>query len=172
MVNLTVQSVQSCRIALPQEENPHRKRVAQAIGQSIYRYEEYEDTINRLTEIGFRLFVHKGIFKQFRYCAGLKGSYIKSNPFYRETIDFVGDIPDFVLDNMDKIRGVVKMPNSRFTIHSHQPLPVTASKIYTQVDPVMVYWLRREWAINWTLPEGANIGVVIGVWDNDKELEI
>jgi hypothetical protein len=76
-----------------------------------------------------------------------------------EIIDYIGDVPDFILDRLDKIREL-ELPGSadkKITIHSNNKLQTIR---FAKIDPVLVYWITD------------NLGVVVGVWDNDKELEI
>lgn len=76
------------------------------------------------------------------------------NPTREVRVDYVGDIPDFVLDNMEK-SGL-----SEFTVHSMLPLPVKETQVLSKTDPVMIGWINDQ------------LGVVIGMWDYDKEISL
>lgn len=71
----------------------------------------------------------------------------------KEIINYVGDIPDFALDNVEKIKNISNLRN--FTIHSMQPMPVE----FVKIDPVMICWITEK------------IGVVVAIWDGEKEIE-
>lgn len=73
-----------------------------------------------------------------------------------KTIDYIGDIPDFVLANLDKAK---ECGLKDFKIYSCEPLPVK-QQLLLKVDPVMIGWINDD------------IGVVVGIWDRDKEVTI
>ena len=63
------------------------------------------------------------------------------------------------------------------TIHSNEKLPVKEF-VLKKIDPVLIGWVTlavppADIYTNWypTVGEG-HIGVVLAVWNNDKELEI
>lgn len=106
---------------------------------------------------------------QYKYHAFVRGGW---SPQY------VGDIPEFALDNALK---AIKIGLSPITVHSMNELPVERIK----TDPIMVGWhgltpsaiqlLQGErFLVFPDIKERAmtSIGFVIAVWDNDKELEI
>lgn len=77
----------------------------------------------------------------------------------RFAVDYVGDLPEFILERMRSApwNGTQK---PRFTIHSMNPLPVERQRLFERVEPIMVWWLDDD------------LGAVVGVWDNDTELEL
>ena len=150
---------------------------------------------------GFRYFVKASIIELFPYAAsfGETCQYtisLKSDKYVRTTcvhgekyekIIYTGDIPDFALDRWEyisKIRYETQERPCDVTIHSVNPLPIRTEnvKIFSlaKVDPVLIAWLSpirlifnghntRLW------DKEANedtIGIVLAVWDNDKELEL
>ncbi len=79
-------------------------------------------------------------------------------PLYKETvIDYVGYIPEQVYKNacMAQRFGI-----KNFRVYSDNPLPVKRINLFEKVDPVMVGWINKD------------TGVVIGVWDKEKEIHI
>lgn len=73
-----------------------------------------------------------------------------------KVINYVGDIPDKVIDNLEKAK---ECDVSKFMVYSCQPLPT--EEVLVKVDPVMIGWLDDK-----------ETGVVIGIWDRDKEISI
>ena len=109
-----------------------------------------------------------GILK-FKYHVNIKGDAIQ---YYtgEHSRRYVGDIPDFALGRAEL---ALRLGVRDITLHSMQPLPVTR----VHIDPVMVGWLQDA-GIH-TKQNGEfftyhpkNEGVVLAVWDNEKELEL
>ena len=201
----TATVLKNCQIEAPNPTNlEHLERLSREIG-AVAREVEVLPVVETLREKNFRYLVRREkVFKNFKYHAGLKGSYQKTgkatlitfvtlssliiatantlsivlkDPAYlvillgiigagiitafveeafgsSKSINYIGDIPEYILDNMDKVRPFVQ----KFTIHSMQPLPTES--IYAKVDPVMIAWIDDE------------IGVVVGIWDGDKEIDV
>lgn len=103
----------------------------------------------------FRVFVSRErVFKTFRYHAGIQGSYLIGT----KVIDYSGDIPEGILNQAETARSTVGGGKfAQFTVHSMSPLPTVER--YLKVDPVMILWITD------------NLGVVVGIWDGDKEVE-
>lgn len=74
-----------------------------------------------------------------------------------KAIDYIGDIPDSVMDKVDEAIGQCGIMN--YMIYSCDPLPT--KEVLTKVDPVMIGWLDDN-----------ETGVVIGIWDRDKEINV
>lgn len=70
-----------------------------------------------------------------------------------------GHIPNFALDRMDAIERLLPNTRIRFTVHSHQPMPVDIVLQPPLVDPVLIAHIE-------------SMNIVVAVWDNDKELEL
>lgn len=128
---------------------------------------------------GFSWVVPRDIVYQFKYAAGLGiGSgviYGEKDPTCqvgswktKQDIIYAGDIPDFILDNIDKAR---KYDFACLSIHSNEPLPAQLRKS----DPVMLGWympaclqVDKNGKLLKCFNERANeIAFVIGIWGED-----
>ncbi len=114
-----------------------------------------------------------------------------------EKILYAGDIPEFALDRLELFNKVwdsiynIPLVNSNIvhytrspaiTIHSMSPLPIITERVkirdIPKVDPVLVGWLKDPRLVFdkgktqlWG-EDSQSLGIVLAVWDNDKELEI
>jgi len=163
-------------------EELHRERVARVIGtpNNILPLEIRENLYDK----NILWVVDQNFIEKFRHAACIgRGvdfepseheEYPLSNPI--RTVRYVGDLPDFVMDRMQTAR---ECGLRFFTIHSAQPLPI--SEAFEKVDPVMVGWYNDPGIIFmnnfWEQRRFHHMdptaqGVVIAIWDRDKELDI
>lgn len=140
---------------------------------------------------GLEIFVKPEWLKKFAYHALVNshetiGSRYYSSDLYcycsvvnllGTTIKYGGDIPDFALDRaiMAERCGI-----RAITIHSTQVLPLQRQ----QTDPLMIGWFsgivkftalkdNRCWDINDNMYNNhCGEGVILGVWDYDKEFNL
>ena len=146
--------------------------------------------VEKAIEKGFRFFVTPQFALKFKYHAYITspqgasvgkftadwGNYGGScHISYR----YCGDIPDKVLDNIE----VLKYPTycgdliyPHITVHSMEVLPIRVERIPRQIEPVAIWWgdnpkFDYTW-LGWRCWKPGTIGVVIGIWDMDKEIEI
>lgn len=94
------------------------------------------------------------IFCGFGVIKGLN----KNGLLVMKSVDYVGDIPEFVMDNLKSVKDICDCPMN-IVVYSCEPLPI--EEPFKKVDPVMIAW-----------PENGNYGVIIGIWDRDKEVTI
>jgi hypothetical protein len=73
-----------------------------------------------------------------------------------KVINYVGNIPETVLDRIDLAK---QLGVKEFMVYSCEPLPT--EEILVKTDPVMIGWLDDN-----------ETGVVIGIWDRDKEINV
>lgn len=113
-----------------------------------------------LLEAGFHFYITARELRRFKYFAVVRDS---SAPSY------IGDIPDFAIAQANL---AISLGIREITIHSNQPLAIE----YQKGDPVLIGWLSRpdegvyndftcRYHENWE-------GVILAVWNNDKELEL
>jgi hypothetical protein len=126
----------------------------------------------KLINAGFRAFIKSDWINNFKYHAQV---YSHSNSSLLDTV-YVGDIPEFVLDKAL----IAKECGLKFiTIHSNYPLPTE----FIHCDPVLIGWnnyiktrdgfIRTNKHGQLYTPAISNIeGVILAVWDYDKESEI
>ena len=167
----TIQVVRKCITKL----NPptaHTVRYSQVLGRCLPSGFEPERQ-KTLTEAGFCWMVVENFASRFQYCAEVKNPSTFGDPMVVEdgkSVVYVGDIPDFALD---RIMAAEQVGLKYFTIHSNSPLPV---RYMTICDPVLVGWTSRPYfgrsRVGWESQHAWAGGVVIAVWDNDRELEI
>jgi hypothetical protein len=194
----------------------HKRRVSEVTGVKIPELENHSDHIWRLNDIkkcqdaGFHAFVDDGIFKKFKYCAGIRGSIVKEkrNPWSLASfifsvlglitcipltfilqnpafmgglflllppiilqecgllntegymVNYAGDIPEFAINNMEKISYIFGNQNN-FTVHSVHKMPAH-NEILKKLDPVLIKWFDSS----------KKYGVVVAVWDYDNEIAI
>ena len=164
-------------------ELEHLVRIEKATGKE-FLFGLTLGMIDALNKNGFRLFVKADSIIKFKYHASLwaeprqDGVIDSYGTIYRAghrddyevgVIQYVGDIPDFSLDRIEVARPL----GLRFgSIHSNQALPVDFSRL---TDPVIIGWCRSPEIY---LREGRvahfhdTIGVVVAMWDMDKEINI
>ena len=114
-----------------------------------------------LLKAGFHFYITARNLNRFKYFAIVRDKYFAPN--------YIGDIPDFAIDRANL---AISLGIEEITIHSNQPLAVE----YQKGDPVIVGWLRKpdnEVDNGFTRLRYENWeGVVLAVWDNNKELEL
>lgn len=156
---------------------------------SAYPREKIDDLLypKYLKELGFCYFVSVQNILAFHYHASVNWIYddypisIEYNitKQYRRGIYhgyqvYAGDIPDFALDKIKVVGDKVDF----ITIHSMSPLPIRMAKesiSLERVDPILVGWKYNPnlHCINGVWDSKSNaLGVVLAIWDNDKELEL
>ena len=120
----------------------------------------WERTKIDLLDADFRWYVTARNLNLFKYFAVVRTVQGERN--------YIGDIPNFAIERAEL---AISLGIKEITIHSMQPLPV--SRVDT--DPVMVGWLYipQKAADNFTYGHYGNWeGVVLAVWDNERELEL
>ena len=138
--------------------------------------------VAKLKALGFGFFVRASLFvPRFRYAAvvrrgtntgwttpSVRGDYYSGNE-----VVYAGDIPDSVLDKAYNV--VYGARIDLLTIHSHQPFPVELRPC----DPVLVGWARNPEIVCDMRGEykcmaisGRALGVIIAVWDMEKEEQL
>lgn len=154
-------------------EIEHIVRVQKVIGKKFLAGFTPEK-FNALNSKGIRLVVKTSDVVKFKYHALLWADTKASGGTIRETqyghIQYIGDLPNFALDRIEVARqnGLVFG-----TIHSNFPLPtefISAKK----TDPVVIGWCEfPDICINRDIVTSFReiLGVVIAMWDMDKELE-
>ena len=129
---------------------------------------------------GFNYIVSPKIISSFKFHAGVKQG-IRISRDNRTSVSYVGDIPEFAIERLNKFDKLfaydwrVRMftPEYILTIHSNQEMPIKIIPI----DPILIGWVKaRSYFFQERLDQIQNaqdiLGIVIGVWDNDKELEL
>jgi hypothetical protein len=204
----TKEIVKEITVDVLKRYDKHNDRVLKAIGKIEPDTRPISNQIEKLKNRGFQVFVDKDIQDQFKYVAGIQGSYVIDREPSTKIIttvsvlsiiiflspilpallsnnllllfflflsgfismlaisigltpsvvevNYVGDIPEYVLDNMDKAK---ECDIDTFRVYSAQPLPT--EEVLVKTDPVMIGWL-----------DDRKTGVIIGIWDRDKEITI
>lgn len=122
----------------------HRERVVRLTQNLQYTeyiesFQERQEWLAKFRDRGYLWAVSERFVQVFRYAASVRSTMPRSSPFYpvrtREgNVSYIGDIPDFALDNIEKaIQDGLRI----ITIHSTKPLPVEVFKV---TDPVLVGW--------------------------------
>jgi len=167
----------------------HEKRLAKFNTALAYHIEKEREKIIENGEIAECLKANIGypvkgnIIKKFKYYAGVNMALGEKDVDY-SGLRYVGDIPDFALTRIENFILMFKrrlvlsvLPDAWLTplvtIHSNIFLPVEHIDLHP-IDPVVIGWKKYETgsqriSYNDLLGE---IGFVLAVWDNDKELEI
>jgi hypothetical protein len=164
--------------------------------KSIQHKQDEKKLVDRMRVAGFPYAVRGSIVQKFEVTAGV--NYGFHNGYYG--ITYCGDIPEFALDRLEKFYAslVVKAtfhageilpwgsPATKemviahipfVTIHSNdKDLPIKTFDM-RKVDPVLIGWPKRTFmsigdAQQAIWLDNKEIGFVIAVWDNDKELEL
>jgi hypothetical protein len=114
-----------------------------------------------LLEEGFVWFISIQNVLKFKYHAVVRTPHpVHFN--YQNLPLYTGDIPDFAIN---RAALALKCGLELITIHSMRPMPIERVK----TDPVLIGW---ESDPNFEYPKRGAEGVVIAIWDNDKELEL
>jgi hypothetical protein len=157
----------------------HKFRVRKFTGLPDYEFPQ--TMLEELRMAGFRWIVGTDFIRRFSYHAAL-GQDIQWHDHrvyekqgrVRQALVYYGDIPDFALDRVEKAQTI---GISNFTIHSILPMPIK----FLQIDPVLVGWPampsievlkkgKRNSKLRFTIEDIT--GVVIAVWDANRELEV
>lgn len=156
----------------------HAHRLQEYIGEDRENPISYISPKTRqgLKQQNFRVFVGKEFVMKFRYVAQLnvgKGGVVSENKelHYLTQVNYIGDIPEFALDRIDIAE---RLGLGSFTIHSMKPLKVARM---SQLDPVLVAWQNSPSILvsnNGEVKECSDycLGVILAVWDIEKEIEI
>lgn len=154
-----------------------KKRVAiSSVTSHSYSGGMTSEIAENLQKCGFRVFVKSEFAsdENFPYYALVKGKEKCCYNIYngREYI-YIGDIPISVVE---KAQIAIKQGINYLTIHSKQPLPIVPLHA---TDPVLIGWVDNPRMFGRWDDDGGNmyrnilsIGVIIAVWDNDKEMEL
>ena len=114
-----------------------------------------------LIDAGFLWYVEARDLNKFNFLAVVRATQARA--------DYIGDIPDFALERAE---AAISLGIREITIHSNEELPIDR----THTDPVMVGWKVCPAISQSRRFVDANLdsweGVVIAVWDNDKEFEL
>ena len=175
---LAYQESLSPRVSL--ETDPHTLRVKRALGMRVATSggpkRMNQAVAKKLAEADLVWKVDRSFVMGIKYAAAIKGlelvRYVKSGRWHGQAFKYVGDIPEFALDNMD---AAVKAGVRHFTVHSSQPLPVKKTSIsLPRTDPVLIGWTENpdiRVAKDGTIRRmSRNVeGVVVAVWDGDRE---
>jgi len=110
--------------------------------------------------------------RQFEYHANI-GKYAGVENTGGAKVQYAGDIPEFAMDNLEKALGITNY----VTIHSNYPFPVEYQ--LPKTDPVLVAWEGNPGITMYSKKGSRGMkkmnktrGVVIAIWDYDKEIEI
>lgn len=122
-----------------------------------------------LCNAGFVWFVKAVDILKFKFHVNIRGTGIK---YYSSghSIRYVGDMPDFAIE---RAKTALNLGIKDITLHSMEELPVTR----VHIDPVMVGWIDEpkfhtdEFGELFTY-RPMNEGVVLAIWNNERELEI
>jgi len=141
---------------------------------------------NALGAMGFHIFIRSQWVGKFLYHANIYNGFEARGVLVADPgvmvqaegwgiwvlgtrVDYKGDIPNSVIEKAMSIKSMVR----QITIHSMQPLPVE----FVKCDPILIGWaccpqiqvdgsgkFDKVWYSNAE-------GVVISIWDYDKEVE-
>ena len=170
-------------LVTPISNDEHARKLRRVLGYVPWQTEGRDERVDswaaQMTDAGFPLIVSLGqLVSQFKYAASVTGNYCSHK---NSIIRYAGDIPDFALDRFEKARAVdIAVRHGPSTIHSNMPLPVRAERLI-QIDPVLVLWHWHAGSNgNWLDVTGEavykkggwsnTLGVVVAMWDMDKEL--
>ena len=160
------------------ELSEHEKRLERVLGQKAlkdYSYRRHSFWARRMQEQGFRLVVDIDWALKFKHHASIDGDCVFESRGSRRTIyQYCGDIPEFALDKLEIFLGG-PLNIGVVSIHSMQPLPVKLLRSLPVVDPVMIGWAespRFSYKQSGWVARNDPLGVVIAVWDGDKEIEV
>lgn len=167
------------------DRREHLTRLSKVTGRThIITGELSVDTKMRLHEAGFLWLVGHEFVRKFKYAASVKNHGINRSPVYKchdyASLDhylYSGDIPDFALDRCEE---AIKSGIEYLTIHSNEPFPVEI----VNCDPVIIGWASNPCIAKsrntlsgsqygqWRTLSRHEEGVVVAVWDYDKEITI
>lgn len=155
----------------------HLKKLRQVTGS--YSRALSAEALQKYVDAGFRWFVGADFVRQFRYHAEVFSAsawnflsvveQIEKGRFSGRRVIYVGDIPDFALDNLLKVK---ELGLACATIHSMQPMPVEL----VLTDPVVIGWMTNPHItvspdiVSFLFPDAT--GIVLAMWDGEKEIEV
>ena len=159
----------------------HREQLAKTTGLNIHNSGLTVEVIQKLYDHSYIWIIDRIFIERFKYAATVRSLPGEISPVVwsdrlPDPIIYVGDIPDNVLNRIEE---GISLGLKYFTVHSSQPLPV--KQIYT--DPILIGWVTNphitmqfasRGLINWEAAKCRTIcwGVVIGIWDADKEIDV
>ena len=165
--------------------NEHYKRLEDLTGRQFMRrtlFDVYPQA-KTLQEIGFRWFVTPAFALRFKYHASLLGRIVgkfSSERDLQQCYWYRGDIPDSIIDNIERFKSLSQKAIYPITIHSMEPLPLFIENIPRQLEPIVIGWFSNRayfrfddtwWG--WRCGDGDNaLGVILGIWDKEKELKV
>jgi len=147
--------------------------------------DRYKTQISEFYELGFRFIVTPEFALKFKYAASIRGGCVgeyDSRSMIEKAFRYTGDIPEFVLDNIEKLTDKERLYlrsglyNCDISVHSMDYLPIEIENIPRMVDPVAIAWWGfpkfQKSCFGWKYIGEETIGAIIGVWDGEKEIEI
>jgi hypothetical protein len=154
----------------------HDYNLAQVIGQDRDNPIGYWGSLReKLFDLGFMWVVKSDFVAKFKYAAqvGDDGDVYENPEFrYVSTIRYIGDMPDYAIERYNVARKSKLF--DCFTVHSNEPLLVGRQ---TLLDPVLIGWadppaIRVNKGAEFQQCSKKCVGVVIAIWDKEKELEV
>jgi len=130
-----------------------------------------------LIDNGFSWFVDTYFIRKLPYVAGIGDNVVVdySRAFLktgRSSLKYVGDVPDSIMDKASLASATISV--GAFTVHSMKPMVIEMGAI--PLDPIMIGWCYSPGILThdkkFFSVERETEGVVIGIWDHDKEIEI
>ena len=180
ITEMVKQQARECRFT---ELNEHQQKLEGVLRRIIVKRNEFDinrDFVRKALDLNYRYFVDTRFALKFKYHASLMSTGDDSvgrmdcHRVYSKLYHYRGDVPDFILDNLTKIKEVASFPI--LTVHSQEKLPLEIEKVPKLTDPLVVWWettpqfhhgyFNRWIALNHPL------GVVVGIWDGEKEVQI
>jgi hypothetical protein len=137
------------------------------------------DFIDAVKKEGFNLLVPVSAIEDFKYCA-LVYTYHDISGITHVTADgannvlYIGDVPDFALDRIHKLREIRK--DQFITIHSNVELPVKY-EAHNFRDPVIIAWndtapfgkRKNKWCVEDYRHTDISVGCVVAMWGDDGQ---
>lgn len=163
---------------------PHYQRLESVLGRKVATRTIADidrQLIRSLQDLGFYWFVRPNFALKFHYHAAIFCPCVGYFDFDKanvRTFWYCGDLPDSVLAKLEVIKDVkhfdYRRPN--VTVHSLLPLPIEIERRPPLLEPVAIAWnvnpmFDKTWW-GWRSWNPNAIGVVIAVWDADKELPV
>ena len=154
-------------VAKPELVNPtHTKRLLCLIEgeDKSLEYRKLE-----LMENNLIWYVTAGSILKFKYHVNIRGCGIAY--YSDEQVErYIGDIPDFAISRAEL---ALRLGIRYITLHSMNPLPVER----VHIDPIMVGWIQApeihtDISGRFFSYQEKNQGVILAIWDNEKELEL
>ncbi|KKL97495.1 hypothetical protein LCGC14_1833880 [marine sediment metagenome] len=197
----TIQKIKEMSVSRTLVElSTHEQRLEKVLGRIVVKrtgLDHHASLVNELRKEDLVWWVGPEFVHSFNYHASVLGSCV-GRWAYGELVDiysYTGDIPNPILDNIEKFsriftsvnmsEGTVKL-QPRVSVHSMDPLPLQIEHRPRLVDPVVIGWAldnnvaftrkgvfnkRDHWGV-YARPGCTRLGVVLGVWDGEKEIEV